>query len=230
MKKSMLCLAVILLASCVCSARRVSILGDSYSTFQGAITPETNEPWYFSPRNPQLTDVDSVSQTWWGILLNSGDWQLERNNSYSGSTICNRGYNGDDYSHRSFTNRMSDLGHPELILVFGATNDYWAHVALTPDSPEGAGEPHPFYTFRPALQYMLQQLPAIYPGVQVVFMLNDEIQGPVRDIIVAECQASGTPLLKLHDIAKQAGHPNRAGMQAIADQLSEFLQALNPGR
>ena len=44
--------------------QRISILGDSYSTFQDYI-PEGNEPWYTLPRDAKRTDVEKVSQTWW---------------------------------------------------------------------------------------------------------------------------------------------------------------------
>ena len=41
-------------------APSISILGDSYSTFEGYVTPSTNEMWYYEePGN--RTDVDDVS-------------------------------------------------------------------------------------------------------------------------------------------------------------------------
>ena len=89
--------------------KKVSILGDSYSTFYGAVEPEGNEVWYFPDDKPEKTDVTSPEQTWWRIFMERTGYELERNNSYSGSTVCNRGYKGDDYSRRSFINRMSDI-------------------------------------------------------------------------------------------------------------------------
>ena len=40
----------------------VSILGDSYSTYEGYVTPATNEVWYYA-KPGQKTDVESVKQT-----------------------------------------------------------------------------------------------------------------------------------------------------------------------
>ncbi len=202
--------------------KKVSILGDSYSTFYGAVEPEGNEVWYFPDDKPEKTDVTSPEQTWWRIFMERTGYELERNNSYSGSTVCNRGYKGDDYSRRSFINRMSDLGEPDLILIFGATNDYWAHVALSPEAAE-TPEPHPFYTFRPAMDYLLQQIGALYPEAESVFILNDEIQGPVRDIVIELCASRGVRCLQLSGIEKRMGHPDSAGMKAIAEQLVDFL-------
>ena len=77
--------------------KTVSVLGDSYSTFEGYLTPQTNAVWYFEKYNPKQTDVQDVSQTWWHQLIKKQGWQLMMNNSFSGATICNTGYNKADY-------------------------------------------------------------------------------------------------------------------------------------
>ena len=77
--------------------QRISILGDSYSTFKGFI-PDSNEVWYNVPRDAKRTDVERVSQTWWWRVVSEGGYLLERNDSYSGATICYTGYNDEDYS------------------------------------------------------------------------------------------------------------------------------------
>ena len=103
----------------------ISVLGDSYSTFEGYVTPSTNEMWYYE-ENGNKTDVDDVTETWWWQVAKEGGYKLCVNNSYSGSTIGYRGYDGNDYSDRSFLTRMDNLGNPDVILIFGATNDSWA--------------------------------------------------------------------------------------------------------
>lgn len=104
----------------------VSILGDSYSTFEGWLTPDTNAVWYTVPPDTRHTDVKGVDQTWWHQVLKRKGWKLEVNNSYSGSTVCNTGYRDEDYTHESFVTRMTALGTPDIILIFGGTNDSWA--------------------------------------------------------------------------------------------------------
>ena len=77
------------------SKKAVSILGDSYSTFEGYLQPDTNSIWYYSlPRHK--TDVVSVRQTWWHQLIRENDYRLCVNNSFSGATICNTGYRKAD--------------------------------------------------------------------------------------------------------------------------------------
>lgn len=104
----------------------VSILGDSYSTFDGYI-PQGNESWYFTKPVNNRTDVVDVKQTWWWQLISEGGYILGENDSYSGATISYTGYNGEDYSHRSFITRLPRLGSPDILLIFGATNDNWAN-------------------------------------------------------------------------------------------------------
>ena len=101
---------------------RVSILGDSYSTYQYHI-PEGNEPWYFEPFRPDLTDVKVVRQTWCWLVVHDGGFLLEKNDSYSGSTICYTGYNDDDYSPRSFITRLPRLGSPDTTSHWYYQND-----------------------------------------------------------------------------------------------------------
>ena len=98
MKKILLLLIVFLMAVAGAEAQRrsVSILGDSYSTFKGFMKPEKNRIWYKADVDTAKTDVSSVRQTWWHRLITENDLKLERNNSFSGATVCNTGYKGKD--------------------------------------------------------------------------------------------------------------------------------------
>lgn len=91
--------------------KAVSILGDSYSTFENYLQPDTNAVWYFQqPR--KNNDVRSVDQTWWYKFIKESGYRLCVNNSFSGATICHTGYRKEDYSDRSFVTRMNNLGCP----------------------------------------------------------------------------------------------------------------------
>ena len=112
----------------------VSILGDSYSTFEGYLTPDTMDIWYFeNKQDPRRTDVKSVGETWWMQLIKKKNWKLELNNSWSGSTICYTGYGDEDYRLRSFITRVPALGCPDIILIFGGTNDSWSNAYFRKD-------------------------------------------------------------------------------------------------
>jgi hypothetical protein len=199
--------------------KKVSILGDSYSTFQGYLTPDTNEIWYFANAHDTLrTNVETVDDTWWAQFIADNGCVLERNNSYSGSTICYRGYRGEDYKLRSFVNRMDNLGNPDLILVFGATNDCWAKV------PEGRDGDSDMYTFRPAMAVLLQTLPKLYPNAEIRFILNDIIDGDIRDATIQLCERYGIECIRLKNISKRQGHPDKAGMKEISRQVGAALR------
>lgn len=207
------------------SRKSVSILGDSYSTFEGYVEPSTNEMWYYAKANPGNTDVDHVSKTWWHQFIKDNGYKLEQNNSYSGSTVCYTGYQGNDYSARSFISRMDDLGCPDILLIFGATNDSWAGSPLGEFNWEGNPADGDFRSFRPALQYMLEHVTNRYPNTEIVYLINSELSPEVTSSIEEACGRYNVPFLQLHDIDKTAGHPNTKGMKAIADQLTEFFNS-----
>lgn len=220
--KQILSVLIILMAFLPVAAKKYasfSVLGDSYSTYKGYVVPDTNFVWYAdTPLN--LTDVTNVKDTWWSRLVEKTGIKLDKNNSFSGSTVCNRGYRGEDYSDRSFITRMDKLGNPELIIVFGATNDSWAKA------PVEGNDDKDLYALRPALSYLFEGLRRNYPSADVVFVLNDDLSGKVDKAVLEKCAEYGVPCLQLELIDKISGHPSVAGMKKICDQITEFIEKL----
>jgi len=200
----------------------VSILGDSYSTFKGYV-PEGNRVWYSTTPKAEKTDVDDVRQTWWWQVVNEGGFILGVNESYSGATVCNSGYNGDDYSDRSFVTRLPRLGSPDVILIFGATNDSWAKAPLGEFVYDKQQRGH-FYEFRPAFAYLVDQAIKRYPGTEVYVIVNDVLDKEVESSIKTICGHYNVPYIMLHGIDKKAGHPTRLGMTQIKEQVLEVLR------
>lgn len=62
-KLTLLIIAAILMTACVKTKEppRFSILGDSYSTFEGYVDPDTNHVW----ENYAQIGVTDVEQMWW---------------------------------------------------------------------------------------------------------------------------------------------------------------------
>ena len=187
----------------------------------------SNWIWY-APNPINNTDVTDVNQTWWKIFIDENGYQLEKNNSFSGATVCNRGYNGEDYTDRSFLTRLSDLGDPDMILVFGATNDDWAGSPIG-DYVWSDWTSAQLYSFRPAMAKMLSDLKARYPRAELVVMVNDMLKAIVKGSIVDICDHYGVPYLSLHDIDKKSDHPSIAGMREIANQLTDFTRGMSLG-
>ena len=223
MKRTAILLVVLLVCSVAGAQKKaVSILGDSYSTFEGYVTPETNEMWYYAQGERGRTDVMDVRQTWWHQLITRQGWKFCVNNSYSGSTISYSGYSGNDYSKRSFLTRMDNLGCPDIIFIFGATNDSWAGAPIGEYQYENLSKAN-FWTFRPAMARMLEWMTNRYVGTDIYFLLNDGLSNDINESVKTICQHYGVKCIELHDIDKQSGHPSVKGMRQIAEQIIEAL-------
>lgn len=203
--------------------KAVSILGDSYSTFEGFITPATNEPWYTLKMSSKTNDVKDVRQTWWHQFISEKGYRLCVNNSYSGATISYTGYHDEDYSPRSFCTRLDNLGCPDIILVFGATNDSWAGSPIGEYKYE-KWKRADMFTFRPAMAYLLEHLIIRYPNVDIYFILNSDLKDEIDESVKTICSHYSIPVIELKDIDKQSGHPSIKGMRQIADQLEKVIK------
>ena len=202
--------------------KSVAIFGDSYSTFENYLSCDTNAVWYFQGKQKK-TDVTDVEQTWWHLLLKEKGWKLECNNSFSGSTICYTGYRKEDYQNRSFHNRLRYLGSPDIILVFGATNDCWAKSPIG-DYKYSDWTKKDLYSFRPAMAAMCDGLKKRYPNVDICFIMNCDLTETITTSCRTICNHYGIPMIELHDVDKINGHPSIKGMKAIAEQVGAAVK------
>ena len=195
-----------------------SILGDSYSTFQGYVTPGSNDVWPYY----ENIGVTEVGQMWWYQVSQATGWILDCNNSFSGSLISNMNY-GNYFGPHSFLRRMDDLGDPDVILVFGGTNDIWDGVPMG-EYLYGNWTEEGLCTFRPALACLFDGLRSHYPKAKIWFMadcvLGDEFLESVHTIATHY----EVPCIELRDITKDWDHPNVAGMTDIATQVLAAVQ------
>ncbi|MBR7160841.1 MAG: hypothetical protein IKD07_00360 [Clostridia bacterium] len=203
------------------------ILGDSYSTFQGEIP--TGYPAYYT-KNSKDIGVDRVYKTWWHRLLRKTNATLLMNSSYSGSTVCHTGYNGDDYSSLSFLHRMEVLAESgyftenrvDTLIVFGGLNDYWANSPLGEIKYESITESDEFYFF-PALSKMLGTVRTVSPETRIIFvvceLLSDEMKNGISEI----CTYYGAETAEPKNVTIESGHPNAEGMKKICDDILFYL-------
>lgn len=206
----------------------IYILGDSYSTFKGFI-PETHASWY-KPIRQEYTDVNDVEQTWWKIVLNNTESNLILNDSWSGTTICHTGYNGDDRSDRSFVTRFDKLVEEDFfnnkkidtVIVFGGTNDNWANSPL--------GEPKysdwtkdDLYKVLPTIWYLFDRLKTALPNARIIAIMNTDFKKEIADNLIKASEYYGGECLQLKNIDKINGHPCITGMKQIAEQVLDFI-------
>ncbi len=220
---TLLCLLALIALPLAAQVRKtIAVFGDSYSTFEG-FTPQGYAIWYDSRNRPETTDVNKVEQTWWWQVIKEGGYKMGNINSYSGSTICNSGYNDEDYSDRSFVNRTSLLGTPDILLICGGTNDSWANAPIG-DYKFGDWKRADLYTFRPALAKMLSDIRLRYPNVEVYFILNSELKEEINESVKKICKEYQVPVIALHDIDKKNGHPSVKGMKSFAQQVLKAIK------
>ena len=201
---------------------RFSILGDSYSTFEGYVDPEDNAVWYKLPPNNHI-DVISVEQMWWYQVMQAKEWDLERNNSFSGSLICNMNA-ANYYGPYSFLRRMDNLGNPNVILVFGGTNDIWNEVPFGEYKYCGWTDEE-LCTFRPALAKMCDGLIRLYPNAKIYFMYDNDLGDEASESVHTILDHYGLPCIDLRDIRKSWSHPTAEGMTSIASQVLEVVNS-----
>lgn len=140
----------------VYNGKKLSILGDSISTFSGYI-PEGNATYY------PAGSVQAVTDTWWDKLRTALGMELEVNNSWSGSRVTTT---SGDASAGCMT-RCEDLGTaPDVIIVWMGINDFNNEVAIgTYDGKTAL--PATTTTFREAYAIMLNKILTKYQTAEV---------------------------------------------------------------
>lgn len=230
-KLTLLIIAAILMSACVKTKEppRFSILGDSYSTFEGYVDPDTNHVW----EHYAEIGVTGVEQMWWRQVADSTGWVLDRNNSFSGALICNYAdFNGGDYyAPNSFLRRMNNLGNPDVIFILGGTNDVWQDAPFG-DFVYADWTEEQLCSFRPALACLLDHVKRQYPKAKIYFLLETS---PCPDGITEETRLNlvesvhritqhyGVECIDL-DIHKDWWHPDVEGQKDIARQVLEVLE------
>lgn len=214
-KLFLLMLMAVMFTYASAQTKKVSVLGDSYSTFVGII-PSNYSSFYPNDRN----DVTKIEQTWWSLYVNAKGYALEKNDSWGGTTICGTGYGGMNSSYSNFISRVDSLGNPDIIFVFGGTNDAWANSPMGEYQYSDWTKDDCKY-FRPALACLIDMLQKRYAQAEICFILNSELREPVNESMREVCKHYNVKLVELHDIEKQNGHPSINGMKSICDQLLE---------
>ena len=221
--------------------KRVSILGDSISTYAGFI-PETHRPRY-----PQDNLVTDVNNTWWMKVLNTLEATLGVNDSWAGSTVSNhRDFNekdfGPDAAMASYTRirNLGSKGTPNLIFFFGGTND--AGKMVEKGSADNAFLPDPesykWNSFADAYREALARLRELHPNAEIIAMTpsfsngyyDNERLSEFADLIIEICRRENIKCVDLRksgitfDMLPDGLHPNADGMDRIYRAVINILE------
>ena len=151
------------------SGLKLSILGDSISTFDGYI------PTDYTIFYPGSGDISTVEKTWWWQVMNATGMELNANASSSNTTITGDSLDTTGSAPGCSTKRMIDLTPgddgpaPDILIVFMGTNDFLRSVELgtfTEPSPQDEGVVN---NFCDAYELMIQKLNALYPNAEIYF-------------------------------------------------------------
>lgn len=206
---------------------KILIIGDSYSTYKDYI------PEGFSAFYPREGNDFPVEKTWWHLLLDETNSKLVQNNSWSGTTICNTGYDGDCSKTHSFIFRLSQLvdkgffeeNEIDRVFVFGGTNDAWTGNTLGEPIYENWTEEDKKLIL-PGISFFISELIKVV-GKDKVHVIINSIFGPnLKKGFLEICEHYGVSYTALTDIDMGAakGHPNLHGMEQIKDQILANLK------
>ncbi len=202
----------------------ISVLGDSYSTYEGEI-PEGNDIWYFKPPKAK-GGVDSPDKTWWKQVVDRLGADLLVNESWSGATISSTGYGKADFSNRSFVTRAVRLGAgSDLILVCGGLNDSWAGSPLG-EMKWSDWTDEDLKCARPSVCKLFSVLRERHPDAKILFVIPGGVRGEIRQAIREAAGKHGAETVDLAGIELSAGHPTAAGMKTFADQVLDALAGM----
>lgn len=208
------------------SGKTVSIIGDSYSAFTGWI-PEGNNTSY----NGTYNGVASVSNMWWFKVIQKFNMSLMLNESWSGSTICNTGYNASDATATSFLTRITKrygatntLGHkPQVLFVLGGLNDTWAGSPLG-NVKYSDWTTDDLKTTLGAYSKMINDILLYNPGIEIINFEYAAVSQAIRNGKALICEHFGVKNVPISSVDSLSDHPTTTGMQQIVDQI---ITALN---
>lgn len=205
--------------------KRLSILGDSISTYGGSGGSAghsghivSDGVWTYAGnccRYP-YGDVTSVYGCYWKMFSDEMGFEYGVNDSWAASRISWDGTEGDDVGANKYIASPTRIGHlddngtPDYILVNAGTNDITNNVPLgtfDTSDPRGLSPAQiaalPVATFADAVRALLIRLQTSYPDAGIVFMLPDyttSFYDPAKadsylEVIKEACDFFGVPVI-----------------------------------
>ncbi len=119
--------------------KRISIMGDSISTFKGC-NPD-DYLVYYTDLQCETTGVCAAKDTWWAQVIEQLGGKLCKNISFSGSMV-----QGADFPAGNCDKRVADLAKdgeaPDTIIIFIGINDYGWGTPEAQARGRGGAVPH----------------------------------------------------------------------------------------
>ena len=140
-----------------------SVLGDSISTLEGRIPPEYSV--YYDWDHCCMANIFSITDTWWGQVIEKLGGFLLQNNSFSGSRVT-KDPECEIESYSCSDERTSGLGTdeytPDVVMILMGLNDFGAGATINPTETE-----HGISVFSVAYDTMLKKIKSNYPKAEI---------------------------------------------------------------
>ena len=238
------------------SGKKISILGDSISTYgvPGATNQDGTYCYSYYPtatcrysQNGSDSIAFNVNDTYWMRIINMLGATLGINESWRGTKVA--GSDASAFNNQTRINHLGENGTPDLILVFGGTNDAGNNITIGTfnggvytdyDTAEEIAA-LPVSTFADAYKAMLIRLMFTYPTSEIVCILPtytttyytiqklDDYVEVIKEacdffgIKWIDTRVSGITIFNKQAYLSDGIHPNAAGMALIANKIYKHL-------
>ena len=147
--------------------RRISILGDSISTYEGFNPPGYSV--YYDEEIRYLNGLENVEDTWWMRVIHGLDGMLCINDSYSGSLVSGTVFPSAVCEER-LTSLCGPAAGPDIILIYMGVNDFGYGVRVSRGRAVllFSQDRKDFSFFEDAYDGMLKRLRELYPQARIV--------------------------------------------------------------
>ncbi len=221
----------------------ISVLGDSISTYAGYIPTSDGYNLEHLARYPQDNLFSGVEHTWWMQVIERLGAKLGVNDSWRGTTVD--GKNATDKTAISNVQRIKNLGangSPDVILLYGATNDYGQLNNIdTFDKSKIPAEVDlktmQWKSLSKAFVNTIMRLQYFYPDAQIVVILPARTKSyyPMsklhsgNKLLISICEHFGLPYVDLrtcgitNDHLPDGIHPNKVGMDLITEAVMKVM-------
>ena len=224
--------------------RKVGIIGDSISTFDGTMCSLEYTAFYpGSDPNVGNADatlaakaVDSKEKTWWWRVIydNMQHGTLDVNNSWSGTRVVHEVKNGRSSGQPTpagFVDRAYAFVDPDIIIIHGGTNDVNQSSPLGTfdwDLPIGQLDAN---SYRSAMILLVKMLQNRYEGVQVIMLIGDRLSANYEAANKEIAEHFGLPYVNFvgDTIEKCKGsHPTAPAFKQMADKIYDTCKDYLP--
>ena len=213
--------------------RKVGVMGDSISTFDGALCSPDYSSYYPAKdpnvgTNPSIA-VDSKEKTYWYKLIYDymKNGELDVNASWSGTRVIHEvktGRQSGKSMGAGFVDRAYDFVDPDIVIIHGGTNDRNQSTPVgeyTWDLPIGQGN---LGNYRSAYIELIKMIQNRYEGVQIIIIVGDRLTTDYEQSTIAIAEHFGLPYVNFvgETIDKCSGsHPNAPAFDKMAKMIYE---------